>query len=328
MIPRRRLLIASALAALSAALSAHAQERRVRRIGFFYLATVQQGTALLSAFREGMSALGWVDGRDYVIDARFGEGIVQGWPGLAGELVATRPDLLLTSADEAARLLAQRTSSIPIVFAIAQDPLASQLVASLRSPGGNVTGLTRLASELGVKRLQLLKEAFPSISHIGLLTAPADMGTLSEAKAIEDSAERMGIRVTPIALHHAADVEPAFKRGAALGVRAYILTSGPVTGVTLVRPIVGHLRRSRIPAMYPVLQAVEAGGLMSYTTSTRDAFRRAATYVDKIFKGAKPGELPVEQPTKFELVVNLKTAKAMGISIPLSFLARADRVIE
>jgi len=328
MITRRKLLLASCAGSLSVFLPAFGQqERRVRRIGYFGLATAQDDAAWLAAFREGMLELRWVEGRDYVIEARNTNGIAQAMEGLAAELVATQPDLLLSPGDASTRLLAQRTKAIPILFTISQDPVGSGIVASLRRPGGNVTGLTSLASELSAKRLQLLKEAFPRVAHVVLLFEPDSLGSVSQAKETEEAAARLGMRVTRIGLRQPADIEPAFKRGTALGVQAYILTQGGVIN-SQRRAIADRTIRLKVPAIFGNIVYVEAGGLMSYGPSYTDNFRRAAGYVDKIFKGAKPGDLPVEQPTKFELVLNLKTAKAMGVKFPQSILVRADRVIE
>jgi putative ABC transport system substrate-binding protein len=274
-----------------------------------------------------MAALRWVEGRDYVIDARYANGVSQALEGLATELVATQPDLLLTVGDTTVRPLAQKTKTIPIVSAIVQDPVASGLATSLQRPGGNITGLTSLARELGAKRLQLLKEAFPRVAHVVLLFDPANLGNLSEVKVIEEAAARLGTRVTPIGLQQVADIESAFKRGAALGAQAYMVTQSGLLN-TQRQALVDRSLRSKVPAMFVGIEYVEAGGLLSYSPSFRDNFRRAAGYVDKILKGAKPGDLPIEQPVKFELVLNLKTAKAMGIKFPQSFLVRADRVIE
>jgi putative ABC transport system substrate-binding protein len=325
MIARRRLLLA--LGALAALPALAQQEKRVRRIGFFSGSSRQASAARLAAFRLGMAALRWVEGRDYVIDARYANGVAKATAGLVAELVASQPDLLLTNADESLRLLAQRTKTIPIVFAIIQDPLGNRVVASLQRPGGNATGLTSLARELGAKRLQLLKEAFPQVAHVAVLFEAATVSNLAQMQEIEEAAAGLKIRVTPIELRQAADIEPAFKRGAALGAQAYMMTQGPLINTEL-RAIVDRALRSKVPTMFPINEFVEAGGLMSYSPSYTDNFRRAAGYVDKILKGAKPGDLPIEQPTKFELVVNLKTAKAMGFKFPQSFLVRADRVIE
>jgi putative ABC transport system substrate-binding protein len=303
------------------------QEKRVRRIGHLGPSSLQGHAAYLVAFRLGMAELRWVEGRDYVIDERYANGVAQALPGLAIELVATRPDLLLTSGDEAVHLLAQRTKTIPIVFTIALDPVGSGIVASLQRPGGNATGLTSLGRDLSAKRLQLLKEAFPRVAHAVLLFQPDNAGNASQAKEIQEAAPRLGMRITPIELRQPADIEPAFKRGTALGAQAYIVAQGGVTG-SQRQAIADRIIRAKVPAMFPGNEYVEAGGLMSYAPSFTDNFRRAAAYVDKILKGAKPGDLPVEQPVMFELVINMKTAKAMGLKFPQSFLVRADRVIE
>ena len=325
---RRQLLCLAAGGIAALSLPALAQpEKRVRRSGFFGAGSLQNNAVNLAVFREGMAALRWVEGRDYVIDGRYANGVAQAGPGLAAELVATRPDLLLAPGEEAVRQLTQRTKTIPIVFAIAQDPVGDGFAQSLQRPGGNATGLTTLARDLGAKRLQLLKEAFPRVAHVVLLFEPAIIASLSQVKDIEEGAARLKIRVTPIGLRQAADIEPAFKRGAALGAQIYIVTQSPLI-MTQRQAIVDRSLRSKVPAIFSDGRFVEAGGLMSYAPSFQDNFRRAAAYVDKILKGAKPGELPIEQPVKFELVVNLKTAKAMGITFPKSFLARADRVIE
>jgi putative ABC transport system substrate-binding protein len=319
-------LTAAGLAVLS--LSALAQqEKRVRRIGYFSGSTAQGNAAWLAAFREGMAELRWVEKRDYVIDARYGNGVASAFGGLAAELVAARPDLLLTSGDTVARLLTEKTKTVPIVFAVAQDPVGNGLAASLQRPGGNATGLSSQAPELGAKRLQLLKEAFPRVAHVVVLFEPAVGGSLSQAKEAEGAAASLGMRVTAIELAQAADIEQAFKRGAALPAQAYLVAEGPLVAAQLPA-IVDRIMRAKVPAICGFTQFVEAGGLMSYGLSYPDNFRRAAAYVDKILKGAKPGELPVEQPTRFELVLNLKTAKAMGLRFSQSFLVRADRVIE
>jgi len=324
---RRKLFFALASGVLASLPAFAQQDKRVRRIGYFSGSNAQGQAARLAAFREGMAALRWVEGRDYVIDARYANGVPQARTRLVTEMVAAQPDVLLTNADESVRLFAQRTKTIPIVFAIIQDPLGNRVVASLQRPGGNATGLTSLARELGAKRLQLLKEAFPQLAHVAVLFEAAVVSNLSQVQEIEEAAAVLKIRVTPIELRQAADIEPAFKRGAALGAQAYMVTQGPLM-ITGLQAIVDRALRSKVPAMFPLNDFVESGGLMSYGPSATDNFRRAAGYVDKILKGAKPGDLPIEQPTKFEMVVNMKTAKTMGLTFPQSFLLRADRVIE
>jgi putative ABC transport system substrate-binding protein len=322
---RRKLLLAfGALAALPALAQ---QEKRVRRIGFLASGTVQSQVGYLAAFRKGMTELNWVEGRDYAIDGRYANGVMQALEGVANDLVAAQPDVMLTSADINIRPLAQRTKTIPIVFALAVDPMGIGVAASLSRPGGNATGLTTLAGGLGAKRLELIKETVPRAERVGVLFVPDDVTGLPQMKEIEEAAPRLKMRVTPIEWRQPQDIEPAFKRGAALGARAYIITQS-FLGNAQRQVIVDGLLRSKIPAIFYDERFPEAGGLMSYGPSSLDNFRRAAGYVDKIFKGAKPGELPIEQPTKFELVLNLKTAKAIGLKFPQSILVRADRVIE
>ena len=325
---RRRNFLITAAALAAPSFPALAQtERRVRRIGYLATSSIQDTADYLPAFRAGMLALRLVEGRDYVIDARYANGVAQALPGLAAELVATRPDLLLAPGDGPARLLAQRTKTIPIVFAVAQDPIGNGLAASLRRPGGNATGLTNIATELSAKRLQLLKEAVPRIAHVAILFEPDNVGSVSQAKEIEAVAPRLGLRVTLIELRQPADVEPAFLRATPLGAHAYMVATGG-TALSQRQAIADHIIRLKAPSMFANSQYVEAGGLMSYAASFMDNFRRAAAYVDKILKGANPGDLPIEQPLKFELVVNLKTAKAIGVTFTETFMLRVDRVIE
>ncbi|MGH8674204.1 MAG: ABC transporter substrate-binding protein [Burkholderiales bacterium] len=329
MIARRQVLIAFILGALSAALPSLAQqpERRVRRIGFLSGQSAQTNVSRLASLREAMAELGWAEGRDYVMDARFGEGVFQAYAVLAAELVATQPDLLLTPGDEGVRVLVQRTKTIPIVVMFAQDPVGSRYAASLQRPGGNVTGMASLSRDLGGKRLQLLKEAVPRVTHVGVLFEPADAGGLPQVQDIEQAAARLGVRVTPIEVRKPADIEPAFQRGVAFGADAFALTQSFLF-TSEQQAIVDRCLRAKAPAVFLVRSAVDSGGLLSYYPVPLDTFRRTASYVDRILKGARPGDLPMEQPTRFELGLNLKTARAMGITFPQSILLRADRVIE
>jgi putative ABC transport system substrate-binding protein len=325
---RRRQFLIAAIGLVTHALSANAQtERRVRQIGYLSQANAQVNAARLAAFRAGMLEMHWAEGRDYSIDARFANGVTHALPGLAADLVATRPDLLLVPSDEDVRLLAQSTRTIPIVFAITQDPVGNGLAASLRRPGGNATGLTTISTELSSKRLQLLKEAFPRAAHIVLLFEPDNVGSVSQAKEIEKVASRLGVRITAIELRQPSDIEPAFKRASANNPHAFIVTTGG-TIANQRQAIVDRITRLKTPAIFTNKEWPEAGGLMSYGPSFTDNFRRAAVYVDKILKGANPGEIPIEQPTKFELIVNMKTARAAGFTFPESFLTQVNGVIE
>jgi len=324
---RREFLIASiGLAGLP--FSARAQtQRRLQRIGYLSQASAQVNADRLAAVRAGMLELRWIEGRDYSIDARYANGVMHSLPGIAAELVATRPDLLLVPSDEDVRLLAQSTRTIPIVFVITQDPVGNGLAESLRRPGRNATGLTTLSTETSAKRLQLLKEAFPQVTHVVLLFEPDNVGSVSQSKEIGEVAPRLKVRITQIELRQPSDIEPAFKRAVAIGAQACIVTTGG-TIASQRRAIADGIHRLRMPAMFTNSLWVEAGGLMSYGPSFIDNFRRAAVFVDKIFKGASPGDIPIEQPTQFELIVNMSTAKAMGLVFPKSFLAHVTRVIE
>ncbi len=315
-----------ALTPLAAPWSAFAQAP-VRRIGYLGLATAQADGPFLEAFRAGMTALRWVEGRDYRLDARFANGAMQAGAGLADELVVSAPDLLLLPAEGSGRLLVQRTKTIPIVFAFASDPVGSGFAASLRQPGGNATGLTSMAAELWPKRLQLLKEAFPAGVRVGMVFNPGLEISLVQARSIEAAAASLGLLVSGIEIRKAADIEPAFKRGASLGMQAYVVTFDALSNLHR-RLIAEQLLRLKAPAMFAGGPYVDDGGLMSYSASAVDNFRRAAEYADKILKGATPGELPIEQPTRFELALNLGTAKAIGLTFPKATRLRADRVVE
>ena len=325
---RRQVLghVVAGLAALSLPALAQ-QERRVRRLGYLSAGSAESNAPWVAAFRQGMAELRWVEGRDYVLDERYASGVSQALAGLAAELVATQPDLLLAAADGSIGPLVQRTKTIPIVSGVASDPVRLGYAASLQRPGGNFTGLTTLSRDLAAKRLQLLKEAFPRIAHVVVLFEPDTPNSFAQVNEIEQAAPRLKMRVTPIEVRKGADIEPVFKRGAALGAHAYYLATGYLM-LTHRQAIADLILRSKVPAIYSTSEFVEANGLMSYGPSSRDNYRRAAGYVDKILKGAKPGELPIEQPVMYELVVNMKTAKALGIKIPQSLLLRADRVIE
>lgn len=301
-------------------------ERRVRRIGYLGGGTLANDAPWLAAFRQGLAQLGWVEGRDYVLDAHFANSVPAAAPPLAAELVASLPDLILVPADGGALMLVERTKTIPIVFAQAADPVGLGLAASLQKPGGNVTGLTSLVTELGPKRLQLLKEAFPRVTSVGVLS-DATRNSLAQVKEMEEAAKTLGIRVHLMELRKIVDIDSAFKRGASLGLHAYTAVTGAIT-INQRPAIIEHIFRAKLPAIYPLSVFTDSGGLLSYGISTPDNFRRAAAYVDKILKGTKPGDLPIEQPTRFEMVVNMKTAKALNFAFPQTILLRADRVIE
>jgi putative ABC transport system substrate-binding protein len=328
MTARRKLLQTVCTGMLVAALPAFAQpSSRVWRIGYLSGGSSEADASWLAAFRLGMAELGWAEGRDYIIDARYANGVAKAMADLAADLLASKPNVLLTSGDGAVRVLLHLTKTLPIVFGISQDPVGSGFAERLRRPGGNTTGLTTLAPELTPKRLQLLKEAFPLVTHVVQLFEPDNVGSVSQLQEVNEAAPRLGLRVTPASLRKPVDIEVAFKQGAALGAHAYLVSAGLFTN-THLRAIVDFATRLKVPSMGAFSAYTRKGGLMSYAPSYEDNFRRAAAYVDKIFTGANPGDLPIEQPTRFEFVLNQKTAKAMGFAIPPSILLRADELIE
>ena len=305
------------------------QAAKVPRIGLL-AGTLAVGSRTVEAFRQGLRDLGYVEGRNLVIEYRDAEGKLERLPALAAELVALKVDVIVASNTPAALAAKQATRTLPIVFASAADPVTSGLVTSLARPGGNVTGLSTLAPELVGKRLEQLKQAVPGVSRVAVLWQPGALDERTEKdmlKAAEVAARALGVRLQFVEARGPADFDRAFSD--MTRARAGALTVLPsAMFVNERRRLVDLAAKNRLPAVYPQREYVDAGGLMAYGANLADLFRRAATYVDKILKGAKPGDLPVEQPTKFELVINLKTANALGITIPQSVLLRADRVIE
>ena len=326
----RRAFLAGAAALLAAPLAAETQQAdKVARIG--YLGT-RRGVSphLPEAFRQGLRDLGYVEGRNVVIEYRNSEGKNERLPALAAELVALKVDVILAAATPHALAAKQATRTIPIVFAATGDAVADGLVASLARPGGNITGLSFFTPELVGKRLELLKQTVPGVSRVAVLWNPGGLGESTEKdvlKRAEVAARAIGVQLHFVEARGPADFDRVFSD--MIRARAGALTV--LTSAMLFeerKRLVDLVAKNRLPAVYPWREFVDAGGLMAYGPDLADLFRRAATYVDKILKGAKPGDLPVEQPTKFELVINLKTAKALGLTIPPSLLQRADQVIE
>jgi putative ABC transport system substrate-binding protein len=327
---RRKFLGTLASGLLAAPLAAEAQQAaKVARIG--YLATNLTATPNLhEAFRQGLRDLGYVEGRNLVIEYRSAEGKLERLPALAAELVSLKVDVIVAPNTVAALAAEQATGTLPIVFAVAADPVASGLVTSLARPGGNVTGLSILAPELVGKRLELLKQTVSGVSRVAVLWQPGAMGERIDKDMLKDAegaARALGVRLQVVEARGPDDFDRAFSE--MTRARAGALT---VLGSTLFlierRRLVDLAAKYRLPAVYSWREGVDAGGLMSYGPNFADLHRRAATYVDKILRGAKPADLPVEQPAKFELVINLKTAKALGLTIPPSVLGRADEVIQ
>ncbi len=319
--PRRRLLIG--IGALIALPSLAQQSAAPRRVAYFDAGSPSSGYP--DALRKGMAQLGWVEGRDYTLTVRHAGGDRSAMDRLADEVLAGRPEVVVVPAEPAALVIMKKSKSTPVVFAIASDPVGAGIAASLQKPGGSATGMSTVARELSVKRLQLLKDAFPRVSSVGVLHG-IEVGASSQLEDTQRAAKTLGMRVIPLQVRQLADIEASFKRGAGLGVQAYL----PTSGVLLQDPknVLEHARRARVPAIFQLGSWVDAGGLMSYGIAPGYTFVETARYVDKILKGAKPGDLPIGEPTRFELAINVKTAKAMGLTIPQSVLLRADRVIE
>ena len=327
---RRTFLGVIAGGLFAAPLAADAQQTaKIDRIG--YLATsLADSPHWRDAFLQGLRDLGYVEGRNVVIEYRDAEGTLKRLPALAAELVALKVDVIVAAAGTLAALAAKQASrTLPIVFIAVGNPVTSGLVTSLARPGGNATGLSALTPELVGKWLELLKQAVPGVSRVAVLWQPGGMGdTDQEALNEADVAARaLGVRLQFLEARGPADIDRAFSEMTRARTGALTVLSTPMFG-TERRRLVDLAAQNRLPTMFSFRRYVDAGGLMSYGPNLTDLSRRAATYVDRILKGAEPGNLPVEQPTKFELVINLKTAKALGLTIPPSVLARADQVIE
>jgi putative ABC transport system substrate-binding protein len=314
---------------LASAHLAHAQQpTKVYRIGFLSARSSFSESSRAEAFRQGLRELGYTEGKNIIIDYRYAEGKFERLPDLAAELVRLRVDVILTLGVPPTRAAKQVTTTIPIVMGGGSDPVRTGLIASFARPGGNVTGLSDLNVDLITKRLELLKEVVPKTSHVAVLLNPANPTNPLQLKETQGVAPALGLTLLSLEIKEAEEFEPAFTTMRKERVSALLVFSDPMFGFHQKR-IADLAVKSRLPAMLGNRYYVEAGGLMSYgTANPDDQYRRAAVYVDKILKGANPGELPVERPTKLELVINLKTAKQIGLTIPPNVLARADRVIK
>ena len=317
-------------AAILTPLSAEAQQAgKVPRIGYLSSTSLSAESSRLDGFRQALRELGHVEGENIVLEYRFAEGKFDRLPGLAAELVGLKVDVIVTTGSPATRAAQQATRTIPLVMTVVGDPIADGFITSLAKPGGNITGLTQISRELSGKRLELLKEAFPKISRVAVFVDPAVTARASGSVKQETqmAAEALGIKLQFLELGDPnPDLDGAFRRATSQRAGALVILPGPVLLLHRKR-IVDLAAKSRLPAIYPHGEFVEAGGLMFYGPDFVDLYRRAAIYVDKILKGRKPADLPVEQPTKFEFIINLKAAKQIGLTIPPNVLARADRVI-
>jgi putative ABC transport system substrate-binding protein len=308
--------------------SAEAQQaKKIPRIGILAAATPVTAAHLVEAFKQGLHERGYIEGQNIVLELRFGQGKAEQFPILATELVHLKVDVIVALTNPVIDAVRQATQTIPIVMPAASDPVGAGFVASLARPGGNITGLTGYSPELNGKRLELLKEAFPKVSRVALLLSPNFPGSALDLKETESAGHSLGLRIQPLEVRDDSDIDRSFK--AMINERADALTMFPGHPVLFVnrKKIVELAANHRLPAIYSLNDFVDAGGLMFYGPNLLVGYRRAATYVDKILNGAKPADLPVEAPTKFELVINLKTAKQIGLIIAPNVLARADRVI-
>ena len=336
MIDRRAFLAGTGALVLASPLAAGAQQTgKVYRVGLIAAVTPVSEMAgpepvhpLVRAFVQGLRTLGYVEGQNLILESRSAEGQYERFGDIVAELVRLKVDVIVTFADPAVRAAKAVTTTVPIVMAVSADPVGTGLVQSLARPGGNITGLTvYVGSELEAKRLELLREMLPGVSHVAYLGSKEDKDwERPHGKSVRTAAQTLGVTLVPAEFtpHQYTHAFTLISRA-----RAGALFVGPNPATYNDRAlIVDFATRTRLPSIFANRESVEAGGLMSYGVSNRDNFRRAATYVDKILKGAKPADLPVEQPTKFELVINLKTAKALGLTVPQSLLQRADEVIQ
>jgi putative ABC transport system substrate-binding protein len=310
---------------LAAPLAARAQQvAKVYRIGILETIPAARNASNLDALRKGLRDLGYVEGRNLVIEYRSADGRPERFPDLAAELVRLKVDLIVTRGTPAASAAKNATETIPVIMATMGDPRA--IVASFARPGGNITGVTTFSTELTAKRIELLKELVPNLSRIALLHNMGNPAVPPEWEETKTAARSLGLQAELLDVRSQGDLGRAFELAVRQHVDALVIGADGLTQLHK-QTIVDLVARNRLPAAYPAREFVEAGGLIAYAVNYPDLYYRFASFVDKIFKGAKPAELPVEQPTKFELVINLKTAKALGLTIPQSVLLRADEVI-
>jgi putative ABC transport system substrate-binding protein len=298
---------------------------RIPRIGFLIGPSASFYSARVEAFRQRLRELGYVEGKNIVVEYRYADGKIERLPDLAAELVRLKVDVIVATA-QAVLPAKKANATIPIVFVAAADPVGSGLVSSLARPAGNITGLSIMAPDLDGKRLELLKEAFPKVARVAYLWEGGTRGNLALTD-MEPAAKALRIKLLSLSVRGLDDFDSAFARAKREGAQALITSPGPLIN-THQRRVLDFAAKNRLPAMYSTSEFVEAGGLMSYAPSYTDLFRRAADFVDKILKGTKPADIPVEQPTKFEFIVNLKVAEQIGLAIPTKVLARADKVIK
>jgi putative ABC transport system substrate-binding protein len=321
-------MVSGALLLACVAIHAHAQSASaVRQVGWLSGRAAGQTSEAESAFRDAMRDLGWVEGRNLRILFRYSDGQLDRLSEMAAEMVRLKVDVIVATVPAALAAARKATTSIPIVMVFGPDPVETGVVASLSHPGGNVTGLTSLSADLGRKQLELLKEMLPAVSRVGVLWNSTNPWHEAGVKRVEAAAKEIGVRVHPVPVRDARELEPAFAAFAKERDEAVLTLADPLTFVHRAR-LAEIAVRHRLATMNGLIEYTEAGGLASYWPNSVEMFRRSAGYVHRILGGARPGELAIEQPTQFELALNLKTAKALGVTIPSSLLLRADRIVE
>jgi putative tryptophan/tyrosine transport system substrate-binding protein len=304
------------------------QPKKITKIGALFPSNPSAAAHLLEAFRQGMRELGYVEGKTVVLELRYGESRAERISELARELVGLKVDVIVTATDVAIAAVKRETQTIPIVMANSTDPVGTGFVASLARPGGNVTGNSRMSPELSGKRLELLREVVLGLSRVAFLWNPDVRGAVLDYNQTEGAARSLGLQLQSVEVARAEDFDRAFSAVTKERAQAFIMPPGNPVAFPNRGRIASFAQKNRLPSMYGQEEYVDAGGLMSYGPNNTDLLRRAATYVDKILKGTKPGDLPVEQPMKFEFVINLNTAKQIGLTIPPNVLARATKVIK
>ena len=322
-----RIFVYCLLMTVFTAVSEAQQTAPLHRIGFLGGSSASAYASFVEAFVKGLRDLGHSEGKTFAIEHRYGAGKLERLPELARELVQLKVDVIVVSGARAISQVKTATQTVPVVMTTIEDPVAMGIVSSLARPGGNITGLTNLAPELSGKRLELLKEALPKISRVAVLWPADATGAMVAFKETETAARTLGIPLQSVEVQSQKDFDSAFKTARTERASALIVLQSALTNAHR-KPIMDLAMKNRLPTMCTQEEYVEAGGLMSYGVDTGDLYRRAAVYVDKILKGVKPADLPIEQPAKFELIINLKTAKQIGLTIPPNVLARADRVIK
>jgi len=303
------------------------QAQKVPRIGFLLASASSSNSDRIAAFKQGLRELGYAEGKNIIVDYRYADGKLDRLPGVAGELVGRNVEVIVTGGPADTLAAKKATSTIPIVMTFDNDPVGNGFVASLARPGGNITGLSTLAPELSGKQLELLKEIVPKLSRVAVFNNSTNPGNVLVLREIELAAAALKVKVQTLDLLDPSDIEPAFRTASKNHNEAVIVVGSAMINSNRSQ-VVKSAVKYRLPTMFYTLEMVEAGGLITYGVNRNDLTRRAATYVDKILKGAKPADLPVAQPTKFDLVINLKAAKQIGLTIPPTVLARADKVIK